>query len=138
MRLWIGMATAVALSALPSPGGISPNAARAQQIEQQPLPAPAPLQPQSQSPSQSRSPAASPSPSSGPADKQVVQLMQDSDSHLSTQDCVRMPSAVDITDCLNRVSQDGQYSPSPKPAPSANMPMAYRLPLGKRELAPPP
>lgn len=68
------------------------------------------------------------------AGKQVVQVLQDPGSSLTTQDCVNMPTAVETTDCLNQVSNAGQYMPAPQPAPGSQMPMTYRLPLGTRAL----
>lgn len=108
MRLGTGLAAVVALAwsaaALPAHG---------QQIGQQPL-----------------GPAAT-APTDG---KQIVQLHEAPDTRLTAQDCAGMPTPVEITDCLNRISEGGQYMPTPKPAPGTDLPMTYRLPLGQRQL----
>jgi hypothetical protein len=56
---------------------------------------------------------------------------------MTTQDCVQMPTPEQQTDCLNAVASQGDYLPTPAPAPGTDMPMEYRLPLGTREIAPP-
>ena len=56
--------------------------------------------------------------------------------HHTTQDCVNLPTPEQQTDCLNEVSSQGDYMPTPRPAPGSQMPMEYRLPLGTREVPP--
>ncbi|MBV8538744.1 MAG: hypothetical protein JO128_24315 [Alphaproteobacteria bacterium] len=87
-----------------------PSPAHAQQVEAAPLP-----------------PAALPPP----------QVAQSPRPHLATQDCVALPTPEQQTDCLNRVSSEGDYMPTPNPAPGSQMPMEYRLPLGTREIPQP-
>lgn len=119
-----GIAAAPAGAQQPSAIGIG---VPLQQVNQQPLtPAPAAAQPEARPQAQSLV--------RPPPNKQVTQVIEDSDGGLSTQDCARMPTPVEMTDCLNRVSESGQYVPTPKPAPGAQMPMSYRLPLGTRQL----
>lgn len=65
------------------------------------------------------------------------QVAQQPSSSLTTQDCVSMPTPVEQTDCLNQLATDGNYMPTPKPAPGSLMPMEYRLSLGKRPVSPP-
>ena len=66
------------------------------------------------------------------------QIAEQPSTSLTTQDCVRMPTPAEKTDCLNQLSSDGNYMPTPVPAPGTQMPMEFRLPLGKREIPPPP
>jgi hypothetical protein len=66
----------------------------------------------------------------------VPQVAQSPRTHLSTQDCVNLPTPVQQTDCLNEVSSQGDYMPTPAPAPGSQMPMEYRLPLGTRGVPP--
>jgi len=83
--------------------------AHAQQIQEAPLASPAPPSPQ---------------------------MAQSPRAHMTTQDCVQMPTPAQQTDCLNEVASQGDYMPTPAPAPGTDMPMEYRLPLGTREVAP--
>ena len=66
------------------------------------------------------------------------QVAQSPGTHRTTQDCVEMPTPAQQTDCLNEVASQGDYMPTPKPAPGSDMPMEYRLPLGMRETTAPP
>ncbi len=93
------------------------TAAHSQQIEEQPLVPPAAA--------------------AGAPGKQIVQLHEPPDSRLTTQDCVSMTTADEITDCLNRLSEGGHYMPL-KPAAGTDLPTTYRLPLGQRQLDAPP
>lgn len=104
-------------------------AAEAQQIQQTPL-APLPATGVGVPP-----PAAAAPPPPTPRSRQIAEQPATS---LTTQDCVRMPTPAEQTDCLNQVSSDGNYMPTPVPAPGSQMPMEYRLPLGKRQIPPPP
>lgn len=111
MRISIGTMAVVALAVicLASP-------ALSQEIQQAPLAPPEPRPPQlAQSP----------------------QLAPQPPAHLTTQDCVRLPDPVSQTDCLNQAASTGDYMPTPAPAPGSNMPMEFRLPLGKRPVPPP-
>ena len=108
MRLETGLAAVAVLAWI-----VAAPPAQGQQIQQRPL-----------------APAA-PAPTDG---KQIVQLHEAPDSRLTAHDCAGMPSPVEITDCLNRISEGGQYMPTPKPAPGTDLPMTYRLPLGQRQL----
>ena len=98
----------VAAVALAAGGALA--RANAQQIQQAPLPPPVPASPQ---------------------------VAQSPRAHMTTQDCVRMPTPIQQTDCLNQVASQGDYMPTPAPAPGTDMPMEFRLPLGTREVAPP-
>lgn len=130
MRHSIGSMTALAVAFSFAAG------ACAQQVEQAPLP---PMTGVSVPPTTGVSEpppaaAAAPPSASTTAPRQVaVQPL----TSLTTQDCVRMPTPAEQTDCLNQVASDGNYMPSPKPAPGSQAPMAYRLPLGKRQTSPP-
>ncbi|HTP85164.1 MAG TPA: hypothetical protein VMQ11_19585 [Alphaproteobacteria bacterium] len=64
------------------------------------------------------------------------QVAQSPGMHHTTQDCVNLPTPEQQTDCLNEVSSQGDYMPTPRPAPGSQMPMEYRLPLGTREVPP--
>lgn len=127
MRISIGTMAVVALAvtcvARPAPG---------QQIQQVPLAPPAP-----QAPLASPAPAGPPAPPAASPEPRAPQLAQSPPSHLTTQDCVQLADPVAQTDCLNQVAADGDYLPT-HPAPGSNMPMEYRLPLGKREIPPRP
>lgn len=76
-------------------------------------------------------------PADAPAPRPSSQLAEQP-SGLTTQDCLQKPTAVEKTDCLNQVSEEGRYMPTPAPAPGTQMPMEYRLPLGKRTRGPSP
>ncbi|HTY68458.1 MAG TPA: hypothetical protein VMH36_17525 [Alphaproteobacteria bacterium] len=76
---------------------------------------------------------AAPVPPAAPA----PQVAQSPRTHVTTQDCINLPTPVQQTDCLNEVSSQGDYMPTPGPAPGSQMPMEYRLPLGTREVPPP-
>jgi hypothetical protein len=105
MRWSIGI---VAVMVLAAEGALA-TPVNAQQIQEAPLPSP----PVSRSPEVAQSPQ----------------------SHMTTQDCVQMPTPAEQTDCLNRVASEGNYMPT-APAPNTDMPMEFRLPLGTREVAP--
>jgi hypothetical protein len=65
------------------------------------------------------------------------QMAQSPHTHLRTEDCVALPTPEQQTDCLNQVATQGDYLPTPAPAPNSDMPMQYRLQLGTRPVTPP-
>ncbi len=101
------------------------GAAGAQQIQQAPL---APLPPTGVS---DPPPAALPPPAPRPRSTQMAPTPD-----VDAPEGVRLPTPVEQTDCLNQAAAEGNYMPTPAPAPGTDMPMEYRLPLGKREVPP--
>ena len=124
MRLSIGSATGLAVLACLA------GMAHAQQIQQAPLDAPAATGIGVPAPDT----ANPPSRGDRPSRPQIAQTP----SAPTTQDCVQMPTPVEKTDCLNQLSSEGNYVPTPAPAPGSQMPMEYRLPLGQRLTSPNP
>ena len=125
MRLSMGSAAGVAVLICLA------GSTHAQQIQQAPLSAPAATGIGVPAPDTAYSP---PAPGERPSPPQIAQTAPAP----TTQDCVAMPTPVEQTDCLNQLSSEGNYMPTPAPAPGSQMPMAYRLPLGKRLTGPNP